>query len=237
MPRHAALCAIIAFLNWPGPLDGPVKNLGGRNGAQKTGQLFVVSAPSGAGKTTLVNAIVQALPRVRLSVSHTTRPRRENEVDGRHYHFVTREQFGELVDQDAFLEHADVFGNCYGTSREAVQALLDQGFHVILEIDWQGARQVRRRMPDCQSIFILPPSAAELERRLRGRGTDSDEVIARRLAESRSDISHWNEFDYVIVNDELNRALQELTRIFSGEGRDSAATRPGLREFAQSLQA
>jgi guanylate kinase len=224
-------------MNWLKRIGGGlVGNTSRQNVAQKKGQLFVVSAPSGAGKTTLVNAIVEALPRVRLSVSHTTRPRRDNEVDGRHYHFVTREQFQALVDKDAFLEHADVFGNCYGTSRESVQSLLDQGMNVILEIDWQGARQVRQRMPGCQSIFILPPSAAELERRLRGRGTDSDEVIARRLAQSRSDISHWEEFDYVIVNDELDVALDELARVIAGQGQASEASRPGLAGFARALQ-
>lgn len=197
----------------------------------------MVSAPSGAGKTTLVNAIVEQMDSVRLSVSHTTRPRRENEVDGRHYHFVSREQFQALIEKGAFLEHADVFGNCYGTSRESVQSLLDEGYNVILEIDWQGAQQVRRRMPGCQSIFILPPSGPELERRLRGRGTDSGEVIARRLAESRSDISHWAEFDYVIVNDRLDIALEELTRVISGQGHQSRGDRPGLKEFADTLQA
>ena len=204
--------------------------------AIEKGNLFVLSAPSGAGKTTLVNAIVDRLPRVRLSVSHTTRPRRENEVDGRHYHFVSPEQFQHLVQQDAFLEHAEVFGNCYGTSRESVQSLLDQGCHVILEIDWQGAELVRERMPDCHSIFILPPSATELERRLRGRGTDSATVIARRLAQSRSDIAHWRDFDFVIVNDRLEKALQELEKVISGNGEASRARRPGLSEFADTLQ-
>ncbi len=204
--------------------------------ATDKGKLFVVSAPSGAGKTTLVSAIVERMDRVRLSVSHTTRPRRENEVDGRHYHFVSREEFQRLVHQDAFLEHAEVFGNCYGTSRQSVQDLLDQGFHVILEIDWQGAELVRQRMPDCRSIFILPPSAAELERRLRGRGTDSATVIARRLAQSRSDITHWRDFDFVIVNDQLEKALQELARVIAGNGDGSRAQRPGLSEFADTLQ-
>lgn len=200
------------------------------------GKLFVVSAPSGAGKTTLVSAIVEKMDDVRLSVSHTTRPKREKEVEGRHYHFVSREEFQRLVHQHAFLEHAEVFGNCYGTSRQSVQDLLDQGFHVILEIDWQGAELVRKRMPDCHSIFILPPSAAELERRLRGRGTDSATVIARRLAQSRSDIAHWRDFDFVIINDRLEKALLELQKVISGNGEDSRALRPGLSEFADSLQ-
>lgn len=204
--------------------------------SKEKGRLFVVSAPSGAGKTTLVNAIVEQVDSVRLSVSHTTRPRRENEVDGRHYHFVSRDEFQNLVEKGAFLEHADVFGNYYGTSREAVQSLLEQGCNVILEIDWQGAQQVRQAMPGCRSIFILPPSGPELERRLRGRGTDSDEVIARRLAESRSDISHWTEFDYVIVNDRLDAALEELAQVISGQGDASRGNRPGLKEFADSLQ-
>jgi guanylate kinase len=199
------------------------------------GKLFVVSAPSGAGKTSLVNAIVADLERVRLSVSHTTRPRRENEVDGRHYHFVSRERFEELVSQGDFLEHAKVFGNLYGTSRAQVQALLDQGHDVILEIDWQGAAQVRQRMPGCRSIFILPPSAAELERRLRGRGTDAEEVIARRLAESREDIARWDDFDYVVVNDDFEKARAELEQIILGRGEASRVDRPGLTDFVAGL--
>lgn len=204
--------------------------------AKQTGQLFVVSAPSGAGKTTLVNALVEAMPRVRLSVSHTTRSRRETEVDGRHYHFVDRAEFDRLVAAGAFLEHAEVFGNCYGTSRQALQEQVDQGYNVILEIDWQGARQVRQRMPGCKSVFILPPSGPELERRLRGRGTDSDEVIARRLAESRADISHWDEFDYVVVNDDFEQALAELGQVIDGQGEETRADRPGLEDFARALQ-
>lgn len=202
----------------------------------RAGRLFVVSAPSGAGKTSLVNAIVTDMERARLSVSHTTRPRRDNEVDGRHYHFVSREQFQDLVSRGDFLEHANVFGNLYGTSQAQVQALLDQGHDVILEIDWQGAGQVRKRMPACRSIFILPPSAAELERRLRGRGTDAEEVIARRLAESRDDIGHWREFDYVVVNDDFDRARAELGRIILGRGEASRADRPGLADFVAGLQ-
>jgi len=203
----------------------------------RAGRLFVVSAPSGAGKTSLVNAIVGDMERVRLSVSHTTRPRRDNEVDGRHYHFVSREQFQDLVTRGDFLEYAKVFGNLYGTSQAQVQALLDQGHDVILEIDWQGAGQVRRRMPGCRSIFILPPSAAELERRLRGRGTDAEEVIARRLAESRGDIGHWEEFDYVVVNDDFDRARAELEHIILGQGEASRADRPGLADFVAGLLA
>ena len=202
----------------------------------RTARLFVVSAPSGAGKTSLVNAIVADMERVSLSVSHTTRPRRDNEVDGRHYHFVSPEQFQDLVSRGDFLEHANVFGNLYGTSRAQVQAMLDQGHDVILEIDWQGAGQVRKRMPACRSIFILPPSAAELERRLRGRGTDAEEVIARRLAGSRDDIGHWREFDYVVVNDDFDRARAELERIILGRGEASRADRPGLADFVAGLQ-
>jgi len=203
--------------------------------SKSPGRLFVVSAPSGAGKTSLVNAIVADLERVRLSVSHTTRRRRENEVDGQHYHFVSRERFEKLVSQGDFLEHAKVFGYLYGTSRAQVQALLDQGHDVILEIDWQGAAQVRQRMPGCRSIFILPPSAAELERRLRGRGTDAEEVIARRLAESREDISRWDDFDYVVINDDFEKARAELEQIILGRGEASRADRPGLTDFVAGL--
>jgi len=199
------------------------------------GNLFVVSAPSGAGKTSLVNAVVKNLDQVCLSVSHTTRPRRDNEVDGQHYHFVNRERFEELVSQGDFLEHASVFGNRYGTSRAQIQALLDQGHDVILEIDWQGAAQVRQRMPGCRSIFILPPSAAELERRLRGRGTDAEDVIARRLAESRGDIAHWQEFDYVVINEDFEKARTELEQIILGGGEASDAKRPGLADFVADL--
>lgn len=181
------------------------------------GSLFIVAAPSGAGKTSLVKALLASEPRIRLSVSHTTRPPRPGEVDGTHYHFVTREQFFALVDDGAFLEHAEVHGNCYATSRAAVQPLLDQGHDVLLEIDWQGARRVREQIDATVGVFILPPSREELERRLRLRAQDSEVVIQRRLANSREEIRHAREFDYVIVNDEFERALEDLRALVRGQ--------------------
>ena len=177
------------------------------------GTLFIVAAPSGAGKSTLVNALLQREPGIALSVSHTTRPPRSGELTGRHYHFVERAAFEREVAAGSFLEHAEVHGNLYGTARATVQASLAQGRDVLLEIDWQGARQVRASKPDCVGVFILPPSRAELERRLRGRGSDSEEVIARRLHNSRGEISHAPEFDYILVNDVFEDALTGLQAI------------------------
>jgi guanylate kinase len=178
-----------------------------------TGTLYIVAAPSGAGKSSLVNALLERERDIVLSISHTTRPPRPGDVDGEHYHFVNRGVFERLIADHAFLEHAEVFGNLYGTSRKAVAPLLAQGRDVLLEIDWQGARQVREVMPDCVSIFILPPSREELERRLRTRAADSAVTIARRLAESREEIAHVDDFDYVVVNDEFADALGDLRSI------------------------
>lgn len=177
------------------------------------GTLFVVAAPSGAGKSTLVNALLEREPAISLSVSHTTRPPRVGETYGRHYYFVERAEFEREVAASVFLEHAEVHGNLYGTSRTRVQELLAQGRDVLLEIDWQGAEQIRRSKPDCVSVFILPPSRAELERRLRGRGSDSAEVIERRLRNSRGEIAHAHQFDYILVNDAFNQALADLQAI------------------------
>jgi len=177
------------------------------------GTLFVVAAPSGAGKSSLVAALLDTDAQISLSISHTTRPPRPHEVDGRHYHFVRRDEFERGVEAGIFLEHAEVHGNLYGTSRTAVQSRLAQGRDVLLEIDWQGAAQIRRRMGDCVSVFILPPSRAELERRLRGRASDSEEVIERRLRNSRSEIAHAGEFDYIMVNDVFADALRDLQAI------------------------
>ena len=177
------------------------------------GTLFVVAAPSGAGKSTLVNALLACEPAISLSVSHTTRPPRPGEEYGRHYYFVERAAFEREVADGVFLEHAEVHGNFYGTSRETVQGLLAQGRDVLLEIDWQGAQQIRASKPDCVSVFILPPSRAELERRLRGRGSDAPEVIERRLRNSREEIGHAQEFDYIIVNDRFEDALDDLRAI------------------------
>jgi guanylate kinase len=177
------------------------------------GTLFVVAAPSGAGKSTLVNALLEREPAISLSVSHTTRPPRVGETYGRHYYFVERAEFEREVAAGVFLEHAEVHGNLYGTSRTRVQELLAQGRDVLLEIDWQGAEQIRRSKPDCVSVFILPPSRAELERRLRGRGSDSAEVIERRLRNSRGEIAHAHQFDYILVNDAFDQALADLQAI------------------------
>lgn len=180
-----------------------------------SGSLFIVAAPSGAGKTSLVNALVESMPGVSLSVSHTTRSKREGEVDGEDYYFVSQKQFIDLQGQGAFLESATVFDNAYGTSTEAVKKQLDSGFDVILEIDWQGAQQVRKNHPDSIGIFILPPSRSSLETRLKGRGQDSDEVIARRMRDAKSELSHYVEFDYLVVNDDFDLALSQLKSIIS----------------------
>jgi guanylate kinase len=199
------------------------------------GRLFVIAAPSGAGKTSLVKALLERRPELHVSISHTTRPMRPTEVAGREYYFVTKDQFLELRAKDAFLESAQVFDNYYGTSREPVEQQLIQGRNVILEIDWQGARLVRKAMPECSSIFILPPSRSALEERLRNRKTDSPEVIARRLRDSIGDMSHWNEFDYVVVNDDFERAATDLTRIVEGNGEDLAADRKSLKPLLAEL--
>jgi len=178
-----------------------------------TGTLYIVAAPSGAGKSSLVNALLEREPGIVLSVSHTTRPPRPGDVDGQHYHFVNRGVFERLIADNAFLEHAEVFGNLYGTSRAAVEPLLAKGRDVLLEIDWQGARQVRALKPDCISIFILPPSREELERRLRTRAADSAATISLRLAESREEIAHAGDFDYILVNDQFADALADLRAI------------------------
>ena len=176
------------------------------------GHLFIVSAPSGAGKSTLVNALLECEPGIVLSISHTTRAPRPGDVDGVQYHFVDRAAFERMVEAGDFLEHAEVFGNAYGTSRGAVEPILDSGRDVLLEIDWQGAAQVRARIA-CVSIFILPPSRSELERRLRARGTDSEATIERRLAASREEIAHAGGFDCILVNDVFDDALARLQAI------------------------
>lgn len=178
-----------------------------------SGSLFIVAAPSGAGKSSLVNALLAREPDIRLSISTTTRAPRPGESEGQHYHFVGREEFDAQVAADAFLEYAEVHGNYYGTSRAAVEPVLASGGDVLLEIDYQGARQVRARRPETVSVFILPPSRTELERRLRARAQDSETVIAKRMANSREEIAHAHEFDFIIVNDEFNRALDDLQAI------------------------
>ena len=179
-----------------------------------TGTLYIISAPSGAGKTSMIAKLLETLDDAEMAVSHTTRPAREGEVDGKHYYFISADEFLNDVHEDKFLEHANVFGNHYGTSKAAVDVLLEKGVDVILEIDWQGAQQVRELMPEALSIFILPPSKEELEKRLRGRGTDSDEVIAKRLGQSCDDIKHYNEFDYVVINDDFEISVKQLNSVF-----------------------
>ena len=199
------------------------------------GHLYVIAAPSGAGKTSLLQALMRHRPALSFSVSCTTRAPRPHERDGRDYHFISRGEFERLIAAGEFIEHADVFGNLYGTRRAVVESALAEGRDLILEIDWQGARQVRERLPEAIQIFILPPSRAELEARLRRRGTDSPDVIARRLAESTSEMSHWREFDHVVVNREFDPALAELEAIFDGKGAASRPDRPGLAVLAAEL--
>ncbi len=174
------------------------------------GSIFIVVAPSGAGKTSLVAALLKAEPGVELSVSFTTRAPRQGEVDGQHYHFVSRELFERMIADGDFLEHAEVYGNYYGTSRRWIAERVAAGHDLLLEIDWQGARQVRAAFPEAVAVFILPPSLPELENRLRGRGTDSEEVVARRLSEARAEIALAPEYDYLVVNDDFERALGDL---------------------------
>jgi guanylate kinase len=203
----------------------------------RRGRLFVIAAPSGAGKTSLVRALMQREPGLRFSISYTTRPRRAAELEGRDYHFVTSEEFAAMVARDEFLEHARVFDNRYGTARRQVEASLAAGQDLILEIDWQGAQQIRAALPQCVSIFILPPSRAELERRLRDRNTDAEEVIQRRLRDAASDMTHWLEFDHVVVNDDFERALDDLQAIVTDDGRETRRERAGLAELAATLTA
>jgi guanylate kinase len=199
--------------------------------------LFVIAAPSGAGKTTLVKALVERDPSLRFSISYTTRPMRATERDGRDYFFVDKAEFERLKEQGELLESAVVFDYQYGTSRSQVEAHLARGDDVILEIDWQGAEQVRESMPGCVTIFILPPAREELERRLRGRKTDSDEVIARRLRDAVADMSHWSDFDYVIINDELSRAVEDLVGIIAGGADHCRVDNPELVERVQKILA
>lgn len=205
--------------------------------AQSKGYLFVIAAPSGAGKTSLVKALLAQEPSAKFSISYTTRRKRDTEVDGRDYHFVTQQQFKDMVERGEFLEYAQVFDNFYGTARAQVEQMLEQGANVILEIDWQGAQQIRKVMPACRSIFILPPSRAELERRLRGRGTDDETVIQRRLRDAAGDMGHWAEFDYVVVNADFETALAELKNIVGGQGDALRAERPELKNLIPGLLA
>jgi guanylate kinase len=205
--------------------------------AGRRGRLFVIAAPSGAGKTSLVRALMEREPGLRFSISYTTRPQRPTEQHGRDYFFVGRDEFERMVAGGEFLEHARVFDNCYGTARRQVEQALAAGQDLILEIDWQGAAQVRAALPECVSVFILPPSRPELERRLRGRGTDAEDVIQRRLRDAASDMAHWREFDHVVVNDRFDQALAELQDVVAGRGQATRKDRAGLVELAGRLTA
>jgi guanylate kinase len=202
---------------------------------RRRGRLFVVAAPSGAGKTSLVRALMEREPGLRFSISYTTRQKRPAELHGRDYFFVGRDEFERMVAAGDFLEHARVFDNAYGTSRRQVEESLAGGQDLILEIDWQGAAQIRRALPESVSIFILPPSRTELERRLRGRATDAEDVIQRRLRDAASDMTHWREFDHVVVNDDFDAALDQLQAIVAGHGDATRRDRAELAELAAQL--
>jgi len=197
--------------------------------------LFVVAAPSGGGKTSLISALLDEDERTRLSVSHTTRPPRPGEQDGVHYHFVDEFTFLDLVSQDAFLEHARVFDYRYGTGRQSVEQQLASGHDVILDIDWQGARQIRKAFPSCCSIFIIPPSLEVLRQRLTGRGQDSESVIQRRMRDAQAEISHWTEFDFLIINDDFNEALADLHSIIRSGQLSRPRNMSQLREILAEL--
>ena len=192
-------------------------------------RLFVIAAPSGAGKTTIVRKLLVRNPELHFSISYTTRKKRRTEVDGSDYLFVDVAEFTRLRESGELLEYAEVFDNWYATSRRQVEQHLAEGRSVILEIDWQGARQVRESMPECVTIFVLPPSLQELERRLRDRRTDDAEVIERRLADARGDMSHWDEFHYIIINDDLEKAVADLNDVILGQGHANVATDNDLK--------
>jgi guanylate kinase len=200
-----------------------------------TGDLIIISAPSGAGKTSLVKALVEADPKLQVSVSHTTRPQRPGEVDGVNYHFVDRQAFQQLLAEGTFFESAEVFGNFYGTSQVAVDELRAQGIDVILEIDWQGAAQVRERTADSCSIFILPPSTEALASRLRNRQQDDEATIAGRLAGAREEMSHCLEADHIVLNDDFEVALSDLKAIIRGRRLRTERQQQALADVLKNL--
>lgn len=199
-----------------------------------TGKLFIISAPSGAGKTSLARALISNSPDTKMSISHTTRQQRSGEVHGRDYFFVSQSEFLEMVAQGTFLEYAEVYGNYYGTSRLAVEEMLSEGSNVLLDIDWQGARRVREQMSAAVSITVLPPSIAELERRLRSRGSDSECVIQSRMRQAIDEMKHCRESDFIVLNDEFNQALDDLSLILADE---SGSIRPLTVDLDQLLSA
>ena len=203
---------------------------------ERKGLLLILSSPSGAGKTTLTRMLMDWDPAIRFSVSATTRPPRPGETDGREYYFRSRQDFEDMVETGQMLEHAEVFGNFYGTPRAPVERAMDEGRDTVFDIDWQGGQQIRNSAlgRDVVSVFVLPPSIAELERRLRQRAQDSDEVIAGRMAKSRDEISHWAEYDYVIVNEDLDTSFDRLKTILQAE-RQRRDRQPGLADFVRGL--
>lgn len=201
----------------------------------RRGLLFIVSAPSGAGKTTLVRRLTATLDNINVSVSHTTRPRREREVEGVDYFFIDEERFQSMVKADRFIENARVFDHHYGTEQATLESTLNNGHDVILEIDWQGAQQIRRRIPGTISIFIAPPSYDSLTQRLRDRGREDEQTIARRMDEAVDELSHYHEYDYLIINDDLEQAVADLTTIVTAARLNSDCRRPALDGFVQGL--
>ena len=202
---------------------------------KKRGSLVVISAPSGAGKTTLVHELIRRRDDIKFSVSYTTRPARRSEAHGKDYFFVSDREFSLMLSKNCFLESARVFGHWYGTRKKDIEVLLKNGDTVLLEIDWQGARQVRSSAKDAIGIFILPPSLEELERRLRGRGTDSEEVIDRRLRDAISDMTHWDEFDYVLVGEEVENSVKQLEAILNGLGSNNVVSSPEIRSKVKKI--
>lgn len=184
------------------------------------GNLFVVAAPSGAGKTSLVKALIDSSNNIEVAISHTTRIKRAGELDGVNYYFVSQEDFLALQQNEGFAEFAEVFGNYYGTSRSEIERITSKGRDIVLEIDWQGAHQIRSKMTDARTIFILPPSMDELNSRLHGRGQDDSDTISARMAEAIDEISHYHEFDYIVINDNFDLALSDLKRLIQGNGED-----------------
>lgn len=211
--------------------------MGNSQNAGKTGSLFIIAAPSGAGKTTLVRKLCEQLPNLEVSVSHTTRPRRSNETDRVDYFFIDEDKFMEKVKQGRFLEHATVFNHHYGTSKKWVQEKLDQNIDIILEIDWQGARDIRKLMPNAISIFILPPSFTALEQRLYHRGDDDEITIKGRMQCALNEISHYKEFDYLVINDDLNTALDELKTIIESIRENRPCQVQDHNDFAEQIMA
>ncbi len=203
--------------------------------SERRGLMFILSSPSGAGKTTISRKLLAADDNLRMSVSATTRPQRPGETDGKDYFFKDRPEFDQMVEEDAFLEYAEVFGNCYGTPRAQIAAGLAKGEDFLFDIDWQGTQQLYQRAgEDVVRVFLLPPSIEELEHRLRSRGTDSDEVIAGRMARARAEISHWDAYDYVVVNDDIDRCFETVSSILHAE-RLRRARQTGLIDFVREL--